>query len=105
MIPVRKWVKTHRNAGATDDGVAADVIRVCAGIDDETDRTRRDRLDGFQKVVRPFTRAAVDQNETIGPHVDGDVRAGAENDVDVRPDLDRFEAGRDCRRMLLRKKC
>ena len=80
------------------------MIRVGAGIDDETNRARRDRLDGFQQRVRHVGRAAVDQDETVLSNVDRHVGAGAENHVDVRPDLDRFEARRDCRGMLLRKK-
>ena len=97
-------VGAQRNTGSADDGVAADMIHVGAGIDDETNPARRDRRDGFQERVRHFRRAAVDQDETVLSNVDRHVGAGAENHVDVRPDLDRFEARCDCRGMLLRPK-
>ena len=35
---VGEWVGTDRHAGAADVVVAADMIRVRAGVDDETDR-------------------------------------------------------------------
>jgi hypothetical protein len=39
-------------------------------------------------------RAAVDENDAVLANVDGDVRAGAEDDEDVGADLDRFEPQR-----------
>ena len=49
-------------------------------------------LTASSELVRHRRRAAVDEDETVLSDVDRHVGAGAENDVDVRPDLDGFEA-------------
>ena len=78
VVPEGEGVGAQRDTSSADDGVAADVIQVGAGIDDQADPARRDRRDGFEERVRHLPRAAVDQDETVLSSVDGDVGAGAE---------------------------
>ena len=88
----REVVRVHRDAGGADLVVSADMLRVRARVDDHADRLAGDRLHRRQHLVGVRVRAAVDENHAVFAEMRGDVRARAEDHVNVGADLNRLEA-------------
>ena len=86
-------VRVDRDTGGAHLVVAADMVRVRAGVDDHPDRRLRNRLHRVECLVDHRFRAAVDEDDAILTEMNGDVTAGAEDDPDVLPDLDGVERG------------
>ncbi len=87
-------------AGRRNLRVAADMVRVGAGIDEETDGAgvkfpkRRQHLCGF------LLRSCVHQNDAIGSGLNGNVGAGPGDHMKVRPQLDDVQFRRRTRGFL-----
>ena len=81
-------------AGLQKSVVAANVIGICAGIDDESNGRRRDRPDGRHHVIELVSRAGIDENDTVDSHLHGDVGTRASDHVEVRPYPQDLELGR-----------
>ena len=82
-----------RDARARQRMVAAGVVGIGTGVDDQPDRPVGDRPHRGQDLVRHLRGAAVHENGRVFADVHGDVAPGAEDHVDVRPDLNGFQRG------------
>jgi hypothetical protein len=71
--------------------VAADMIRIRAGVDDQANRRLGDLPHLGEHLVGHGRRAGVDQDDAVLSHLHHDVAARAEDRIDGRPDLDRFK--------------
>ncbi len=78
-------------AGFREGLIAADMIRVGAGVDHVTDRLRGNLLDGFDYGIRARSGARVDNHHAIGSHLKADVAAGAGDHIEIRPHLQDFK--------------
>ena len=83
VVAVAEGVGIDLDTRRADDCVAADVIQVGAGIDDQPDRPGLIALMAASSVLGRPRRSAVDEDQAVFPDVHGDVPAGAEDDVDV----------------------
>ena len=71
------------------------MIRIGAGVDDVSNRPRRELLDRRDDRVGPRRRPGIDDHHAIVSDLDADVAAGAGDHVEVRAQLEHFEiAGR-----------
>ena len=74
-------------AGLGNLFVPAGVVGVRAGIDDVANGSVRQPLDGCEHSVGELLRTRIHDDGADRTHLDGDVRAGAGNHVEIRPDL------------------
>ena len=68
------------------------MIGVRAGVDDVSNRPIRTLPDRRQDRVGLRRRPGIDDHDPIRSGLDGDIAAGAGDHVEVRPQLDHFEA-------------
>jgi hypothetical protein len=100
--PADVVVGDEQRAGLAHVLVAAGVIEVPVGIEDEPHRPVGQRGDGGEDLGRQGRELVVDDEDRVGTDGESDVAAGAVQDVDalsesLRSDLDRVEGL--CRRV------
>src|SRR6185503_20954066 len=76
--------------------VAADVIRIGAGIDHVSNRPRGDLLDRGDDRTSCRRRTSIDDHYTIVSDLDADVAAGAGDHEEVGAELEYFEIAGLC---------
>ena len=78
----------NRFASGRQHAIAADVIGIGAGVDDEADRPRCEPSDRGEQRLGSVRAAGIGHNDSVPPDVHGDVAAGPGDHVEVRLDLE-----------------
>src|SRR5207253_3563911 len=84
---IAQRVREDGEPGFRQSGVTADMVRVCAGIDDVTRGKRSYFFDRRQNAVRGALGSRIDKHHAVDADLNGDVSTGSGNHVEVRPNL------------------
>ena len=94
---VRSWRSSSANgqraeaqAGFRERAIAAHEIRICAGIDDVTERRSGQFLDGAEEVGGRVLRAGIHHDDSIRPDLNAHVTHWRRDQVEVRANLTKY---------------
>ncbi len=86
-------MREQRLADFRDRGIAAHMIRVRIGVDQVTDRFRRNLLDRGDDGIRIGTEAGIHDHHTVRSNLDSNVAASPGDHIEVGPQLQHLETG------------
>ena len=89
-------------AGLREIVIAARMVGVGAGVDDELDGLLGERANGGESLRAHLRKAGVDEHDGIFAELNGDVGAGADEHVDAALHMEQLHGGFFGRRILLR---
>jgi hypothetical protein len=84
--------RAEAQAGFRERAIAPHEIRICAGIDDVTERRSGQFLDGAEEVGGRVLRAGIHDDDSIRPDLNADVTHWRRDQIEVLADLKDLEA-------------